>query len=518
MVYHKITNGIVGDCNFPPNIELMGQAHELGMRLPTTYHQAVFDKELFRNDFKKFLVAYPWCPDRKALSLALQALHYRYQPFLMATTLTRQQAKDRIDKTKSPGYPWNLKYNTKQKFMDAEMPLIDSILDQIEAGLPVDFEFRGVKYDHLYAQSSPKGEFRPLDKLVNIDPAKRKTRVFLCGETITLLVDTMLYGQQNDNLLEAHKHGRWIQVGFSPFYGGWDAIARFLIDGDVRRLFDCLDFSHMEASLRENVLTFLYQMRDSNLILSAKESVMRNWAFKQNCYSVVIDPDGYLVQFLGNNVSGKLNTLTDNCLAVELVFLYSIAKEGELQTMEELIQIADDLHCVILGDDSVIPKHPAFANLINDASDLGFNLKPEAQSVDIFNAVFCNNRFVFSDGLYLPEPNFEKLRTNIYFHFKRHSWRLAYIKCCAYRTLAWMFPYYRKEAEGLCQWILTKKGKEMVVEVNPDVTLHSARMSYLPPAQIEWLWRGDESKDPHFNIDFKSFIPLINLFNFALSS
>lgn len=90
LVHHRVNNGIVGDCDFPPNIELLGQAHAFGVEIPSTFHPAVFDKKLLRNDFKKYSDVYSWCPDLQRLSLAHKALKMQYQPFLMTDTYTRR--------------------------------------------------------------------------------------------------------------------------------------------------------------------------------------------------------------------------------------------------------------------------------------------------------------------------------------------------------------------------------------------------------------------------------------------
>jgi len=523
LVYHKVNLGIVGDCNYPPNTDLLCQARAFGAKIPTSFHQSVFESQLLRNDFRKYEKAYPWCPDLSALSLAEQALEIQYAPFLLSCTKTTEEALSQMDKTKSPGYPWNKKYQNKQKFIDNESVLIYDIIGLIEDDKPIVFEWEGRDYRDLYWMASPKGEFRPLEKLINSDPAKRKTRVFLAGETITHAINYRLYSNQNDKLLEAFRHNRWIQLGFTPFYGGWDKAARFLLNGKNPLLakFDCWDAKHMEASVREQFFKRIYGIRDRGIIFEGKDFILRKFAYQQNCYSLVLDVDGYLIHLLGNNSSGGLNTLSDNCFAMELVILYTLAKKSS--NLDDLMKKISQHNCLILGDDSVIPHHPDFCDLQSDAKELGFFLEPEALSVTIDGVVFCNNMFVYIDGMYLPKPNFEKIRTNIYFHFKKHSWRLAYIKVCAYRVLAWMFKEYRDEAEMLCRYILEKHGMEMVNEQNLDVSLHSARNAYLKPDQVDFMWRGNESfvepfckrtLDPFCPVDSES---LTNLLNFALS-
>jgi hypothetical protein len=490
LVYQPVTRGIHGEYFPPPNTDLIRKATEQHYRLPQDYHAAIFERQFLRNDYKKYYNTYPWFPDEQALVWAEKALRLRYQPFMMANVLSIEEAIKRIDKTKSPGFPWNTVYKTKQEVIDNELELVMSIIGMIQRREEIVFLFRGKEYRGLYWMASPKGEFRPLEKIINPDPTKRKTRTFLCSEIVTHIVNTALYGEQNDALLEAHRHNLWMQIGMSPFYGGWNRMIQYLRAKGCKK-FNCWDFKHCEASLRENILKILYRIRDDCVLHDQESMALFDFAWMQNCYSLVIDVDGFLNQMFGNNPSGALNTLDDNCLAVELVIIYTLAKH--CSSFDELMIKIESHNLTIMGDDTVIPDHEDFKDIQEDCIDLGFNLEPEILHVDIEHVVFLNSGVHLKNGVYYPKANFEKIRANIYYNFKKNSWRLAYVKCCAYRVLAWFYDKERNEAEELIRYIDKHHKNAMKNEQVPELTELSARAAYLPPSQIEFMWSGNES-------------------------
>jgi hypothetical protein len=523
LIYERMTDGIRGTYDPPPNDELINYTLRIGKKLPTSYHHAIFDREFLRNDFSKYYQCYPWWPDERALAWAERAFALRYQPFLFSYTMSEEEAILQMDMTKSPGFPLNKIYKTKREAWEREKELIKLVVSQIRRGQRICYTFLGVEYHDLFWLASPKGEFRPLSKIINADPSKRKTRVFLAGDFITQLISIMIYGNQNNQLLEAHKHNMWMLLGFSPFYCGWDRMTRRVLNGVANRILNCWDVKHMEASIREYFYSMIYRLRNQFIIRDDEEDNFFSFLFHQFCYSLTIDVDGYLTQMLGNNSSGGFNTLTDNCFALELAIYYSLAKR--CQTFEEFLSKLDQHNVVILGDDSITPEHVDFNHLQDDLVEIGFQLEPEIRCVSIQNAVFLNSGFKMYRNLWLPVPNFDKIRANILFNFKKNSWRLAYVKCCAYRTLAWPYPEFRKEADAMCNYIRKYKKFELEAEELPSLTYFATVQTYLEPATLNFLWTGNErfSKPVGvvFNAALDRLVPgdistFVDVLNFAL--
>jgi len=353
----------------------------------------------------------------------------------------------------------------------------------------------GREYQFLYWLASPKGEMRVMEKLIHPDPEKRKCRTFLCSDIVAHIMMTMLFGGQNDGLLLSNRT-TWSKVGYSPFYGGFNTLARYLLQNRAvleKLLFDCWDVSHMEASLNEYVLEAIYEMRKDYLILDQENRRLYDFVYRHIVYSMCLDVDGYLCMMIGKNPSGSFNTLSDNTLALILVLFYCLAKKSV--NIADLLKKIAAHSCACMGDDSVVPHHPDFTDIVSDSLELGFVFKPEKPPGELADCVFTNSEFSLQNGMWFPKPNFEKVKANVFFHFKAKSWRLSYVKCCALRILAWNFPEEREQAERLCAFILKKHQRAMEVEHSMDdkVSYHSAISAFLPSSQIDFLWSGNES-------------------------
>jgi hypothetical protein len=490
MVFGKISHGIRGDFKPKLNQELIAYAVNTGIELPLGFHPSMFERDMLRNDFKKFQLAYNWSPHEQELKWAKDALRHVFGTYMYSTPISYDEAIDKMDKTRSPGFPWNLYYLTKEQTIREESALLRDIVEQVQKTGSCVFTFRGVVYRHVYWQSSPKGEMRVMDKLIHPDGSKRKCRTFMCADIVMHICMMMLFSEMNDQLLNAHSE-TWSKVGFSPFYGGFNLLSNYLL-GKGSKLFDCYDVAHMEASLNEWMLLIIYELRGDFLLQDCSTAMLFHFVRMNVIWSYVIDPDGWLCLMFGKNPSGSFNTLSDNTLALILVLFYVLARKS--RSYEDLLIKIDEHRCACVGDDSVVPHHPDFSDLISVASELGFVVKPERPTSSLDGCVFTNCEFVVIGSRWFPKANFNKVEANIFFHFKAGSWRLTFIKCCALRVLAWNYPEERDKAERMIQWISKKYDRLMRSEVSMDdkVTYRSAMAAYLPRQQVDFMWNGNE--------------------------
>jgi len=111
------------------------------------------------------------------------------------------------------------------------------------------------------------------------------------------------------------------------------------------------------------------------------------------------------------------------------------------------------------------------------------------------DARFLNAGFHHNGTVWLLKPNFEKIRASIFFLWKSRSWRLCYVKVCAYRQLVFPFPKFRDEADRLLHYILTKHGDDMRNENSMDnvLTYGSTRAALMSNEANEFLCTGFES-------------------------
>lgn len=496
----KLTAGILGEHHVATNQELLSVCGAAGYDPPVGYYPSVFSRKMLNNDFKKNIEVYPWYPDEQALDRAAEAVKLILSPHFHGSFRSFQEVKPKMTKSTSPGYPYNKKYKSKGLFMedpDDSRWLEEAINEILLTGkLHKVWLCKGTSYliTHVYWQSSPKGEIRPVDKLLHPDPEKRKTRTFMCGCILSWFLGAMLYGDQNDAFLEMHRTTDWSAVGMTPFYGGWDRMARLILgpNSNEESKIHCLDAAHMEA-FRDNIQTRIYGIRNSMIV--AQDVQIRNgmvWYGSNIIYKYYIDPDGDLLLVMGNNPSGGFNTLVDNTIALILAFLYCIALK--CSTTMEVLEKYHTIRCKLIGDDSIFAETEHFVDLIPHARHLGFDLKYEVPVCKLSEAKFLNAGFSFQSGFWFMAPNFEKIRASVFYLFKSNSWRLAYVKVCAYRKLCFPFLRQREEADIMLRFIRIRHDLDMRREHSMDdkITYLGALANYMPDHDNLFLLTGQE--------------------------
>lgn len=531
-VIRRQTRGIQGDFKPPYNVELIEQVEQNAKGgqpgIPWGYGPSVFSKDMLCNDFEKNLKVYEWYPEKDVLALVEEAFSLICGRYMRGVIQTLDQVKCRIDKSRSPGYPFNLRWKTKGEMMDDEYGwrwLVDAITCIMDTGVvEMVFEVRPgytVDYRHAYWQTSGKGEMRTTDKLLHPDVTKRKTRTFMAGDFVCHCVSLMLYSDQNDELLRMSHEREWSAVGMSPWYGGWDKMARGLlgkISPDEAK-FACEDVSHMEASVNDYFQTVIYRVRNLNLVnkhLKPRQVVnLMSWAFANSVYSYVLDVMGYLLLLIGKNKSGHFNTLTDNTLCLILVELYrlayylkhrsvtSLSNQAARGFFSKLPPIHDLLKCYFevplraMGDDSIIADHDWVGLTRSVARHLGFEIKLECPVGLLSESSFLNAGFHRVTEMWYMRPNFDKLRASILFNWKSRSWRLAYVKVCAYRMLVFPFERYRVEADAMLDYILRHHDDDMRREASMDskITYFSALAARMSDSDNRFLVSGLEGGD-----------------------
>jgi len=449
-----------------PNIELINFVQSKGYTIPDNYYVSQFEREMLDNDFAKFRQSYPYYPDRQKMRMVDDAMKRIFMPYMFAEVMSFEEATSFMDLSASPGYPWNLVYQTKRECLNSEYDLLKEIVRGIVDTGEVDYYWCGVRYRNCYWLTSPKAEIRSMEKLGNDDKTKNKIRTFMCGDIVTYIVGIMLYAKQNDRLLKQGATDHWSAVGLSQWYGGWDVLSKILLRLGLDD-FVCLDAKHMEASFCDAFQEGVYECRNGGIYGSDS---LKRWYLSNIVYSMIIDVHGNLVMKTGKNPSGGFNTLTDNGLAMGRLFLYTVSFSCE--SVDELVKACRELPCKIMGDYSIFINDSKFLRVIDVSSEVGFNLSREA-SGPIEHCTFLSNGFVkdSNKGCYIFRPNFDKLMSGILFWFKQSSWRLCFVKLCSARKLVYAFPEWRQEVDYLLQYCLDRHNDDMVRENKLDELL-----------------------------------------------
>jgi len=508
-VIKQINSGIQGDFQPPANTELIEFAQKdeekSGLSVPFGYAPSVFNRKLFENDFRKNLICYEWTPDEGAWARSGVALRSILRPYMMGIVKSFDDVLSRIDKTTSAGYPWNLRWKNKGEALEHGIDIFRFLVDQIQKTGAIDYHFEVrpgfvIHLVHVFYITSGKGELRTVDKLLAERVEERKTRTFMPGCLLLHIVSLMLYGDQNDQMLNMAGEREWSAVGMTPWYGGWNSMAEYITSGSKVNPQDvnvvCTDVRHMEGSLNDCVQTDINAMRNENLAwgneLDTATVNMMTWYQEQSTQLYIIGVNGWLYFRTCVNPSGKFTTLTDNTIALMRVGLYVIATQ--VSTVSEVLAEYSRTPAKMMGDDSIIQYRPWVEHLISRARDLGFDLKFEVPISPIRDAVFLNAGFHWSGLMWYFRPNYDKIRASIFFLWKSRSWRLAYVKVCAYRMMVFPFAEYRREADRLLKYIVDKHGDEMKNEHSMDskITYASALASLMSDEENHFLTTGLE--------------------------
>jgi hypothetical protein len=123
----------------------------------------------------------------------------------------------------------------------------------------------------------------------------------------------MLYGDQNDQMLNMAGEREWSAVGMTPWYGGWNSMAEYITSGSQVNPQDvlvvCTDVRHMEGSLNDCVQTDINAMRNENLAwgneLDTATVNMMTWYQEQSTQLYIIGVNGWLYFRTCVNPSGN---------------------------------------------------------------------------------------------------------------------------------------------------------------------------------------------------------------------
>jgi len=469
--------------------------------MPKQHMIAQIDLEMLDNDFQKYHVTRLWCPLEDKLHFTVRAFRAIFDPLIMGSKLLSfDEAVLRAEKGTSPGFLFKeLGCTTKRQVFEKHLPELRKKVERVFAGESVETIW----------QSSPKVEIRTLEKLFNDVKEKRKQRTFMCCDTLCYIVALMLYGDQNDKLLDISSSNHWSAVGLSIFHGGWHDLATLLTrrkNSSGRVL--CFDISAMEASISPWLFEFLYSWRNAAIIGNVDA---KTWFKNNKIYSLVLDVFGWLGMKIGGNPSGCLNTLTDNTFMVIFVLLYNLCCQTD--SLEQVLAWYDDLPVKAMGDDTIMEDDPLWDPLIENSKTLGFQMEYEAPPpTTLAQAKFLNFGFSYNavQGMYSFKPNFDKMFANLFFNRKSNSWRLTLAKLYALRVMCYCFPDRRMELENYICYVWDNFEPDMRNEVSLDDKLpfNSLRCMHLQDSEIQFLIYGLESGTNHAICD--SFVQLCN--------
>lgn len=306
---------------------------------------------------------------------------------------------EQMDKSSSPGYPYNLLYKNKRKALQDHRVwkyVLKSVKDN--------------KLDSVYWNLFVKGEPKKTEKIQTHD---ERTVV---GAPLHHLAEAIyLFGEMNANIYQAGKDFLIPStVGFSKFYRGFHALyQRMTRNGRWTLGFDA-DYSEFDKRANFSDFEIVANLRFS--LLESHLQTRENWERIRRYYhtvinSIIVMETGDLIQKTNGNPSGQFNTITDNSIINEFRWYYmwcSVTPES----FHNLAAFRKHVELIVCGDDSLLSASPIgqylfpVSQVLAIGEKMGWNFKLLSQTYKpIHTLTYCSSRFFWFNGFVVPVPD-----------------------------------------------------------------------------------------------------------------
>lgn len=283
--------------------------------------------------------------DEKAALFAYRCMCKHFGVYMYDSEVwTKEKAVDEMDKTKSPGFPWNILGSTKNEILEAIPEQFHEFVDKV-------WEHYLLEDDYWFIfVNSLKEEIRPKEKI-----RLNKIRTFTASPMEAVVTGIRLFGDMNNKFYDSHLKTASV-VGMCPFFGGWDSLYQKLKNHPKTKnpIAYELDESEYDSSLFQLIFDAIVRFRWN--CLREEDQTPENYKRMSNYYrnlvnSVIITADGNVVQKTTGNPSGSVNTIVDNTLGLYWLLAYAwyILAEEDLRTYEEF---EESVIKALQGDDN----------------------------------------------------------------------------------------------------------------------------------------------------------------------
>jgi len=263
----------------------------------------------------------------KAIKFVRKQFSFLYgTPFVPPEIVLR-----RIRRQTSPGGLWTLLCSTKGQVIEKYAPMLYKYMKDILEGKPI---------PTIMVSSAWKEELRLLEKILD---GKVRTMVPVPIEVVCSF--QMVFGNMMDIISNHDFRITKMAVGFSPYFGGWDALEHSF-DGFDKYVET--DISKYDSHVRNNIKTLMFNHFWSTFFVTPYEETIA-WNVYSSLYHVqFLLPDGNVLYFPdGGRWSGEPLTACENSLINYVLFVYACYKQGFSDEY-----ILNDTQCIFMGDDA----------------------------------------------------------------------------------------------------------------------------------------------------------------------
>jgi len=330
---------------------------------------------------------------------ALQFFDNYYGPIMDDCIANSEEICEYIDWTKSPGWPHTyFGFRTKSDLVHA---LTDTLFYE-RVGTPPIWNVAG------------KVEFKDI-----ADIKENKIRLFQIP-SFELLWSQLKFGKRISlRLMNYH----WSSYGFNPYGGGFERLARRLLQKPYRGCYDVSGWDKFLPLLKD-IYTVL--RKRGNIPDSELEEFI--WTVRNTCEFLLKTTDGNVFCKKYGNASGSGVTTRDNIFGHIIIFaagLYDayVAKNGKAPPMS----LVHDQLVHLYGDDNVFAVDEEFSLMCDEsflAKHLGkYGLKLKfffgGLNADLHTLSFLGASFKYLDGRWLPKYDVTRLATTMIYEQDR---------------------------------------------------------------------------------------------------
>ena len=406
--------------------------------------------------------------------------------------LTKEDAMREMDKTTSPGFPWNEIGSTKNEILEAIPEQFHEFVDKV--------------WDHYLLQddywfifvNSLKEEIRPTEKI-----KLNKIRTFTASPMEAVVVGYRLFGDMNNKFYDSHLKTASV-VGLCPFRGGWDSLYQKLKNHPKTKnpIAYELDESEYDSSLFQQIFDCIVRFRWN--CLRDQDKTPENYKRVCNYYknlvnSVIITADGNIVQKSTGNPSGSVNTISDNTLALYWLLAYAwyLLASEELRTYEDF---DESVILALQGDDNTWT--------VDEITNLFYNAKTVSA---IFSSVGVTTTSPSYEPRRLEEVEFlsssfskkiagmciydlcpEKLVESLKWTKHPGDATMTLVRVLAIMRVTWPDREMRKLCKTIANYIIEKYDPILMF----DSEWKLAKAQYLPDEEYRMFYCGGKSTSP----------------------
>lgn len=354
-----------------------------------------------------------------------------------------------LDKSKSPGIPFNNWFKTKKEFFN--WPLSNEFLDEYYEELAGE-TCRGVLWNNVVKQ-----EVRLVEKI-------ERPRVICAASVEHTYACNRVFGDMNQSFYESgSRQENWSFVGATKFRRGWDTLGNRL-DRHPNK-FEVDESAYDSSLFREamwGMAEFRYRM------LSPLHRTPENYNRIINLYqeivnSVMVGPMGDLLMKNTGNPSGSSNTIVDNTIILYRLFCYAWIKLAPDYLCDQR-SMHDHVEAALNGDDNtwscsdeVLPWFNA-QSVSMVWSDLGIKAQIGNSSKLLDDCYFLSAKFFKVDGVYVPLPDWSRVMSCMCYNVRDpKSVKWSFLRACALRIELFWDGNYRPMLDNYIKWLLKRR-------------------------------------------------------------